>query len=71
MRIRNPGLTRLFSSGFFFSLRYLFHLISEPLTSVADPACHFDADADPNPTFTFHFDADPDPDLTFLTTKYV
>ncbi len=41
------------------------------LTSVANPACHFDADADPSchfdadPDPTFHFDAVPDPDPSF------
>jgi hypothetical protein len=29
--------------------------------SVADPAFHFDADADADLDPTFHFDADPDP----------
>jgi hypothetical protein len=34
---------------------------NEDPSSVAEPACHFDADPDP----AFHFDADPDPACPF------
>jgi hypothetical protein len=30
-----------------------------------DPACHFDEDAEPDPTFHFHAVQDPDPDSSF------